>query len=131
MADRYGGEVMPLRIAVIGSSPCHACAALCCKQNGHDYAVLLEGEAERRRFAAFSTAVVVSGDRAPVEERVLPYVDGRCRFLGDDDRCTIYDDRPANCRRFECVRSFRTGPGGSHGVFLRRNPAALRAIESW
>jgi Fe-S-cluster containining protein len=122
---------MSLRIAVVGSSPCHACAALCCKQNGHDYAVLLDGEDERRRFAAFSSSVIVATAAAPVEERVLPYINGRCQFLGADDRCTIYDDRPRHCRRFECVRFFRSEEGRSHGEFLRRNPLALRAIESW
>ena len=122
---------MPFRIAVVGSSPCHACTALCCKQNGHDYAVLLHGDDERRRFAAFSIGVVIAADRAPVEERVLPYDNGRCTFLGDDDRCTIYDDRPRNCRRFECVRFFHSEPDRSHGRFLRRNPRALRAIETW
>jgi Fe-S-cluster containining protein len=122
---------MSLRIAVVGSSPCHACAALCCKQNGHDYAVLLDGDDERRRFAAFSASVVVATAAAPVEERVLPYINRRCQFLGDDDRCTIYDDRPRNCRRFECVRFFRSEGDRSHGVFLRRNPGALRAIEKW
>jgi Fe-S-cluster containining protein len=122
---------MPLRIAVVGSSPCHACAALCCKQNGHDYAVLLDGDDERRRFAAFSASVVISAHPAPVEERVLPYVNGRCRFLGEGDRCTIYDDRPRNCRRFECTRFFRSEQDRSHGLFLRRNPVALGAIERW
>jgi Fe-S-cluster containining protein len=122
---------MRLRIAVVGSSPCHACAALCCKQNGHAFAVLLDGDDERRRFAAFSADVAIDGDAAPVAERVIPYVDGRCRFLGDDDRCTIYDDRPRNCRRFECVRYFHSEPDRSHGTFLTRNPIALRAVESW
>jgi Fe-S-cluster containining protein len=122
---------MRLRIAVVGSSPCHSCAALCCKQNGHDYAVLLEGEDERRRFAAFAADVLIAGESAPVLERVLPYVNGRCQFLGGDDRCTIYDDRPSHCRRFECVRYFRSEPDNSHGTFLRRNPVALRAIQKW
>jgi Fe-S-cluster containining protein len=26
----------------------------------------------------------------------------RCQFLGDDLRCTIYDDRPQVCRTFSC-----------------------------
>ena len=122
---------MRLRIAAVGSSPCHACAALCCKQNGHAFAVLLDGDDERRRFAAFSADVPIGGDAAPVVERVIPYVNGRCRFLGEDDRCTIYDDRPRNCRRFECVKYFASEPDRTHGVFLRRNPVALRAIEAW
>jgi Fe-S-cluster containining protein len=31
---------------------------------------------------------------------------GRCHFLGDDDRCTIYDARPLGCRVFPLDASF-------------------------
>jgi Fe-S-cluster containining protein len=132
---------MPFRLAILGDSPCDLCTAACCRQNGHAYAVLLEGERERRRFAAFAVDVPVEqgeGDSTPGSrpgavsvERVLPYHAGRCRFLGDDDRCTIYDDRPANCRRFQCVSGFHHG-GGSvdrHSPFLNRNPAVLSVLE--
>lgn len=119
------------RLAVAGASPCDACHANCCKQNGHDYAVLLEGEDEHRRFRAFAAEVVVlQGDAAlPVIERALPYRDGRCIFLGSDDRCTIYADRPRNCRRFECTRFYRSAPAGAHGDFLLRNPDVLALLE--
>src|SRR5436305_11755218 len=120
-----------LRLAILGASPCDRCRANCCKQNGHEYAVLLEAD-EWRKFAPFAQDVPIDrGGGAVVVERVLPYRDGRCGFLGPDDRCTIYDDRPRNCRRFECVKFFRSERGRSHGLFLRRNLSALRAIEQW
>src|SRR3954468_18785976 len=80
---------LPLRLAILGDSPCDLCTAACCRQNGHDYAVLLEGERERRKFAAFAVDVPVEqgeSDSTPGAisiERVLPYHAGRCRFLGD------------------------------------------------
>jgi len=39
--------------------------------------------------------------------------DGRCPYLGGDNRCTIYESRPEGCRTFDC----RTNP-----AFLDRNP---------
>ena len=59
-------------------------------------------------------APLKSGERVVVE-RVLPYRDGRCQFLADDDRCTIYDDRPLSCRQFECTLSYNTTGVGRHG----------------
>ena len=120
-----------LRLAILGDSPCDLCTAACCKQNGHDYAVLLEGEVERRRFAAFATDVPVEAEGRVSLERVLPYREGRCVFLGEDDRCTVYDDRPINCRRFQCVSGYHGGGGTprQHDRFLSRNPDVLRMLE--
>lgn len=119
-----------LRLAILGESPCHLCYAACCRQNGHDYAVLLEGD-ERRRFGPFAMDVRIGDGPVTVVERVLPYRDGRCVFLGEDDRCTIYDDRPVNCRRFQCVRYFHQAGASRtrHGEFLRRNPQVLQILE--
>ena len=121
-----------MRLAILGDSPCDLCTATCCRQNGHGYAVLLEGDQERPRFAAFAVDVPIDrGGGAVVLERVLPYRDGRCGFLGDDDRCTIYDDRPINCRRFQCVVGYH-GSGatpGSHSTFLRSNRQVLDMLD--
>jgi Fe-S-cluster containining protein len=123
-----------LRLAILGDSPCDRCVAACCKQNGHAYAVLLDGDDERRRFAPWSADVPIRpADAAPdapaAVERVLPYRDdGRCPFLGADDRCTIYDDRPRNCRRFQCVSGYHFG--GSHSDFLTRNRRVVEILDS-
>lgn len=118
-----------VRIAVLGDSPCERCAAHCCKQRGHDFAAIL-AEPEWRRFAAFSVEITVHGQNGPVRERVLPYVNGRCQFLGMDDRCTIYEDRPRACRVFQCVHEFNARGIGDHGEFLVRNPEVLGLLES-
>jgi len=123
---------MTLRLAILGSSPCDRCAANCCKQNGHDYAVLLEGD-ERRKFAAFAMDALIVGEQCSVVEKVLPYRHGRCVFLGEDDRCTIYEDRPVNCRRFECVTGYHFAGSnmGGHSRFLELNPTVRRMLEDW
>ena len=125
-----------LRLAILGDSPCHLCTAACCRQNGHDYAVLLQGEAERRKFAPWSVDVRIDtrdehGTRVTVE-RVLPYQDGRCVFLGHDNLCMIYEDRPLSCRQFQCVSGYRTvasNPGG-HSDFLQNNPPVLQILDT-
>ena len=116
-----------LRLAILGASPCHLCRANCCKQNGHDYAVLLE-PAEWRRFAPFCVEVRVDASACVTTERVLPYRDGRCQFLGADDRCAIYGDRPINCRKFECAPGYSSR--GAHSRFLERNPDVLEMLRS-
>lgn len=118
-------------IVSVGRSPCQRCDAACCRQNGHAFAAVLQGEAERRKFAAFAVdASFARADGTVVSERVLPYVDGKCQFLGDDDRCTIYEDRPLACRQFECADHFHCDGAGRHGEFLLRNPRVLKLLES-
>jgi Fe-S-cluster containining protein len=119
-----------VRLAVVGASPCERCIAACCKQNGHEYAVLLQGDAERRKFAAWSIDAPIHSENRIITERVLPYTNGRCQFLGDDDLCTIYEDRPQSCRAFECTRSYNSQGVGRHGRFLQLNPQVLRLLES-
>ena len=119
-----------LRLAILGASPCHLCRANCCRQNGHNYAVLLDAS-EWRKFAPFCVELQVQGGACATTERVLPYRDGRCQFLDDDARCTIYEDRPINCRRFECAPGFDGGGGGGgHSEFLRRNPDVLAMLHN-
>jgi Fe-S-cluster containining protein len=117
-----------VRIAILGDSPCELCTATCCKQNGHDYAALLRGE-EIRKFAAFSVDARIRDGERVIIEKVLPYVGGRCQFLGDDDRCTIYEDRPAACRTFQCVEHFNAYGFGKHDVFLERNENVLLLLN--
>jgi Fe-S-cluster containining protein len=84
---------------------------------------------EYGRFGPFSTVVAMESRAGRVWERVLPYVDGRCQFLGADDRCTIYDDRPQSCREFECVRYYSAGGVGRHGRFLELNPDVRELLD--
>jgi hypothetical protein len=121
-----------IRIAILGESPCDLCTAACCKQNGHAYAARLQDD-EVRKFAAFAIDVPIrrDDDNRLTYERVLPYINGRCQFLGDDDRCTIYDDRPRACRQFQCVDHYNADGVGAHGVFLQRNPSVREMLDAW
>lgn len=116
---------MPIETRTI--SPCHRCFAACCKQNGHEFAALLQGN-EVRKFAAFAQRVTIRQDDSLRVEHVLPYVAGKCQFLGEDDLCTIYEDRPATCRAFECAPHFDRDGLGQHGEFLVRNPRVLAIL---
>lgn len=125
---------MPLRLAILGDSPCHLCTAACCKQNGHAYAALLQAD-EIPRFRPFATTALFrdssgGGGGAVSTEYVLPYLNGRCQFLGDDNLCTIYDSRPQSCRTFQCISHFNAHGQSRHGLFLQRNPAVLALLES-
>ncbi|QOV90336.1 YkgJ family cysteine cluster protein [Humisphaera borealis] len=120
-----------IRLAIVGPSPCNRCYAACCKQNGHDWSVLLQTDDERRRFRPWAIDLAVTGDDgAVVVEKVLPYRDGRCIFLGDDDLCQIYEDRPLSCRKFECTGHFNRHGVGKHTRFIDLNPRVREMLES-
>lgn len=123
---------MPLRLAILGDSPCHACNAACCRQNGHAFAVLLQTQEEVRRFRPWATTARFLDRHSAVTrtESVIPYVGGKCPFLGNDDRCSIYEDRPLGCRQFQCVSRFNRHGIGQHDEFLIRNPDVLLRLES-
>ena len=121
---------MKLRIAILGASPCDQCVAACCKQNGHEFAALLD-EDERAKFGPFANVVAIRrSDGTLASEMALPYRGGRCQFLGDDDRCTIYEDRPRACRAFECAPKFNARGVNQHDAFLQRNPRVLQLLQS-
>ncbi|HYE18901.1 MAG TPA: YkgJ family cysteine cluster protein [Tepidisphaeraceae bacterium] len=122
---------MPLRLAILGASPCPQCRAACCTQNGHAFAVLLQPH-EYARFAPFAVPLSVIGDDGrPTVERVLPYTDtGRCQFLDPATKlCAIYDDRPQSCRNFECTRFYNQFGVGRHHDFLGLNPDVRELLE--
>lgn len=116
-----------IRIAIVGPSPCDRCDAACCKQSAWPYAVLLQSEDERRRFLPWSTTTLLSdADGSTQTVQVIGYRDGRCPFLSNDDRCSIYDDRPLSCRQFECTRRF-----GQDSTFFVVNSRAERLLRDW
>ena len=118
-----------VRVAVVGASPCGDCFAACCRRSVSDYAVLLQGDDERRRFGPWSVTLPMDDNDTIRHERVIAYRGDLCPFLGDDDRCTIYDDRPRACRDFECTRHFDPHPRRGHGFFLRGNPDVVELLE--
>ena len=121
-------RVKRIRIAILGPSPCGRCTSACCRQNGHEFAALLAGD-EVRRFAPYAVDVPIAAGERIVYEKVLPYVDRRCIFLGETGECLVYDDRPAACRAFECVRLFNRDGVGRHDLFLSRNPHVREMLQ--
>ena len=118
-----------IRLAIRGASPCGDCFAACCRKSVSEYAILLQGEDERRRFGPWTVTLPVADAAGEVRhEAVIPYRDEVCPFLdGDTDLCTIYDDRPRSCREFECTRHF--DPRRGHGYFLRGNPRVVALLQ--
>ena len=117
-----------LRIAILGASPCGQCTAACCRQNGHEYAALLQGD-EVRQFAPYAIDARINAGGRVVIEKALPYIDGRCVFLAESGECLVYEDRPRACRAFECVRHFNREGVGRHDAFLERNPRVLAMLH--
>lgn len=96
--------------------PCSSCEAACCKTYGH--VGLLDDEKDKYEHAR----------KHRNNEWIIPAVDGRCPYLGDDDRCSIYEDRPRACRDFSCVHTYGLF-GVQHGEFLAFHPEVASLIE--
>jgi uncharacterized protein len=74
-----------------GLVPCGACSA-CCYYPG----VVVDEKRDRKRLAHLLT------ERSPDGELVLQRrPDGACAHLGERG-CTVYEQRPAVCRTFDC-----------------------------
>lgn len=84
------------------SSICEGCPGRCCslKTWGFDHVQLTMQESERPLFADHIVWVKLNGSKNT--SPVLPLKDG-CRFLGSDNRCTIYKERPQACRLYMCT----------------------------
>ena len=77
----------------------------------------------RAEFDVFTAFVKAQGRRMPT---VPAAADGRCAFLGDDDRCRIYAARPLGCRTFFCANAKH--PDGRSGRLPNSMNQALRAF---
>lgn len=104
--------------------PCSFCSAKCCKQqDGRQFAVLLE---ENETYPAEINLLeeTVLGEEAI---RVLPYINGQCVYL-QNDRCSIYPNRPQRCREFNCAAGLNLKGEGNHSFFLEDNPDVVDLI---
>ncbi len=93
--------LLPSHPAASGSHsempPCESCTALCCRY----FALEIDApgsadELEDIRWYLLHEGAWVWSD----DGKWYLQVDRRCRFLGDDDRCTIYEARPRICREY-------------------------------
>lgn len=78
-----------------------------------------EPYATEAEFALIAEEIRRQGRRLPAARD-----DGRCPFLDDAKRCTVYAVRPLGCRTFYCERA------SGYGAFPRREIARLpRELE--
>lgn len=121
-----------LRTAAPAEPPCRHCYGACCRQHaGHPFAVLLDDDEaelypERVEVEKLYARRIEGADGLTA----LPYVDGKCVHLGDDDRCGIYDGRPKRCREFSCLNGYRLKGEDRHSFFLEDNPRVVAIIET-
>lgn len=111
--------------------PCSQCTAACCRQDAFSHrkvSVILNQD----EYAQFPEAIPCgyASSRTQPDELGLPYVDGKCIHLGDDNRCKIYDRRPDGCVDFSCVDGYCSRPRGEHSWFLADRPALVQLIET-
>lgn len=59
--------------------------------------------------------------------RGIPYVNGKCFYLTEENRCSIYNRRPTLCQEFNCVVGYNNN--GRHSFFLDDNPEVVELIE--
>lgn len=106
------------------SPPCHACRGVCCSIDaGWKFVQLTPDEAANPRFREVLTV--------HPEVRVQGFWfkrkgagGGYCPFFDITQRkCKIYEQRPQNCRYFDC----RECP--PQGLFFLRNPDVLSLIQ--
>lgn len=101
--------------------PCSYCNAACCKQFGnHEYAVALFPDEH------YLGEIEISQDA--LGGKALPYVNGKCIYLDNNDKCTIYLNRPQLCRNFNCCDGYKA-KGEFHSYFLEDNHHVVELIE--
>ena len=81
-----------------GLGKCDTCIALCCRY----VAVEVDAPTEPKDFDLLRWFLLHEGLQLFVDGRAwFLQIFARCRALGADNRCTIYETRPAICREYE------------------------------
>jgi len=103
--------------------PCEKCNAACCRQySDHKFASALYEDEEN----LFPEAKLFHDHDSHF--MAIPYKNGKCIHLMDDDKCGIYDRRPRNCREFNCIHGYLLF-GSHHGSHLDNNPHVVELIQ--
>lgn len=84
------------------------------------YAVKITPEMVKQLQGRILRPVTFGGPFLRQEEESYFYLEGRvgqpCSFLGEDNRCTIYDIRPIVCRAYSCANDERITEGMRQGT---------------
>ncbi len=111
-------QILEEASAVVDGTTCD-CSTECCR-----FGVTgREPWLTRAEFDVVTAAVKAQGRRLPA---VPDQPDGRCAFLGDDDRCRVYAARPLGCRTFFCDNARH--PDGRTGKLSTSTNKQLRAF---
>lgn len=111
-------QILEQASAVVDGFGCD-CSTECCRfgKTGR------EPWLTRAEFDVVTAAVKAQGRRLPAEPDAK---DGRCAFLGDDDKCRIYASRPLGCRTFFCDNAVH--PDGRTGKLSTSTNKQLRVF---
>jgi len=95
------------------NSNCARCMAICCNYVSQE----IDAPTTPKDFDVFRWYLMHPGVRIYVDEHGEWFLqfESRCKFLGEDNLCTIYEKRPQICRDLSpdsC--EFALGPGDRH-----------------
>lgn len=101
---------------VYAPTPCEACKAKCCT-NQAPWNFIQLTPAEEAVFEK-KVKVEIVNDETLGKGWFFDDETGACPFLGEDKRCTVYDERPEVCRKFICTNKQFQGVD----LLLKNNP---------
>lgn len=131
LVTEYEWERRQKSLKAMTDPPCDGCTGVCCKSPVHKFAVILQPEEQDNYEHVWLDEdgnSIKAGGTAPFNP-VIPYKDGKCIYLGSDNRCTIYERRPTLCREFSCLSGYRKHGDKGHGFFLEDHPEVVELIE--
>lgn len=112
-----------MSIFLTSDVPCNGCTA-CCRAD----LVIIHPE-HGDRLEDYDTLPAVN----PIDGKpchALKHVDGHCLYLGKTG-CTIYHNRPAMCRAFDCRRAFlKFGSRAARRRAVKAGWASIEVIEA-
>ena len=109
-----------------GQGKCGTCIALCCRY----VAVEVDAPTEPKDFDLLRWFLLHEGLQLFVDGRAwFLQIFARCRALGSDNRCTIYETRPAICREYEADGCDRDEAEG--GVKMDRIFRSVEELEAY
>lgn len=103
--------------------PCEFCDNACCRKWASDPVIVEMYEEDAAKLVESKYIEQLNGHRL-----YGLYAHGsKCPYL-IEHACYVYADRPANCRRFNCLAAYLIWED-CHGAFLRTHPRVVTLIE--
>lgn len=107
-------------------SPCRRCDAKCCKY----IAVEIDKPDTLSEFDEIRWMLAHRGVTVFIDEGEWFFlINGKCRYLDEKNRCTIYDNRPALCRKHKAGECEVDGSFDYEYMFKKPRDLALYMKE--